>query len=70
MQVYDIIMLVVLIAATVWGFWRGLAWQLASLSSLVVSYFVAYQFHEPVSAKITADPPWNVFLAMLTPVTR
>ena len=65
MQAYDIFMLTVLIAATVWGLWKGLAWQLASLGSIVLSYFVAFQFRGPVSKYIDATPPWNVFLAML-----
>ena len=65
MQVYDIFMLVVLITATIWGLWKGLAWQLASLGSIVLSYVVAVQFRGPVSKYIEATPPWNVFLAML-----
>ena len=28
------------------GFWKGMAWQLASLASLVVSYIAALQFSE------------------------
>ena len=39
MQIYDLIMITVLIAAMVFGAWKGFVWQLASLSSLVVSYF-------------------------------
>ena len=38
---------------------------MASVSSIVASYFIAYQFREPVAAAIKADPPWNTFLAML-----
>lgn len=41
MEPYDILMLVVLAGATVFGAWKGMAWQLASLSSLVVSYLAA-----------------------------
>lgn len=65
MQTYDIIMIVVLVAATVWGLWKGLAWQLASLASIFLSYFVACQFREPVAQRINATPPWGMFLAML-----
>ena len=65
MQTYDLIMLVVLIAAAVLGAWKGMAWQLASLSSILVSYFVAVQFRDQVAAHIDAAPPWNRFLAML-----
>jgi membrane protein required for colicin V production len=65
MEIYDLLMLIVLVAATLLGAWKGMVWQLASLSSIFVSYFVAVQFRAPVAAKISADPPWNVFLAML-----
>lgn len=65
METYDIIMLVVLVGATLFGAIKGFAWQLASIGSLVLSYIVAYRFREPFSEVIKADPPWNRFLAML-----
>jgi membrane protein required for colicin V production len=65
MQAYDILMLVVLVVATVRGLWKGLAWQVASLGSIVLSYFVAIQFRAPLAEYIDASPPWNKFLAML-----
>lgn len=65
MQPYDLFMLIVLIAATVFGAWKGLAWQLASMGSIFLSYFVAHTFREQVASLIDASPPWNKFLAML-----
>ena len=65
MQYYDILMLSVVLGATVWGAWKGLAWQIASLASMVVSYYVALRFRDPVAGLIDATPPWNMFLAML-----
>ncbi|MFO0817399.1 MAG: CvpA family protein [Pirellulales bacterium] len=65
MEAYDIIMLVVLGAATLWGALKGLAWQVASLASMIVSYLVAYRFRGELAPKINAEAPWNVFLAML-----
>lgn len=65
MQAYDLLMLIVLIAAVVWGAWKGFAWQIASLASLVASYFVALTFRQQVAQFINATPPWNMFLAML-----
>lgn len=62
---YDIVMIVVLVGATLFGAVKGFAWQLASITSIVLSYFVAYNFREPLSQSIQADPPWNRFLAML-----
>ena len=65
MENYDILMLIVLVAAALFGAIKGFAWQLASLASIFVSYVVAYQFREPFSQSIHAEPPWNRFLAML-----
>ena len=65
MQAYDVIMLIVVVAATIFGAWKGLVWQVASLASIVASYFVAYQFRSDVAAYIHFDPPWNTFIAML-----
>jgi membrane protein required for colicin V production len=64
-ETYDIIMLVVLIGTALFGAIKGFAWQLASIGSIVLSYLVAYNFREPLSQSIHADPPWNRFLAML-----
>ena len=65
MQTYDLLMLVVLAGATAFGFWKGLAWQVASVASIFVSYVVAVRFRGTVAAAIDAEPPWNMFLAML-----
>jgi membrane protein required for colicin V production len=66
MQPYDVFMLTVLIAAIAWGAWKGLAWQLASVASIVLSYFVAVNFRAPVARLFHYQPPeWNNFLAML-----
>ncbi|MCA9147999.1 MAG: CvpA family protein [Planctomycetales bacterium] len=65
MQAYDLIMVIVLAVTTFYGFRRGLAWQIASVAAIVVSYIVAMQFRDVVAAKINAQPPWNTFAAML-----
>jgi membrane protein required for colicin V production len=65
MQAYDLIMLIVLGMSTIFGAIKGLAWQVASLASIVVSYFVAYRYRFQVAEMIEAKPPWNMFLAML-----
>lgn len=64
METYDIIMLVVLGVAALWGYSKGFAWQVASIASLSVSYWVALKFRDPFSQQIKAEPPWNKFLAM------
>jgi membrane protein required for colicin V production len=65
MQTYDIAMLAVLAAATLFGLWKGLAWQIASLSSVVVSYFVALKFSSTLAPYLSDEEPWNRFCAML-----
>lgn len=65
MQTYDLVMLAVLGAATLFGFWKGLAWQIASLASLVVSYFVALRFADRLAPMVSDHAPWNKFIAML-----
>ena len=65
MQAYDLIMLIVIGMATIFGAIKGFAWQVASLASIIVSYIVAYRFRFDVAAMIQAKPPWNQFLAML-----
>ena len=65
MQPYDLVMLAILLGATAFGAWKGMAWQIASLASLVVSYFVALRFSESLAPYISSEVPWNKFLAML-----
>ncbi len=65
MSPYDILMLVVLVGTTVLGAWKGMAWQLASLASLIVSYFVALQFSPQLAPMFGDQAPWNRFVAML-----
>ena len=62
MSFYDVVMLVVLGGAIWFGFWKGLAWQIASVAAVCVSYIVAVNFREPVSQFIQADEPWNCLL--------
>src|SRR6187431_1627817 len=65
MQAYDILMLIVLALAIVWGAWKGLAWQIASIASIALSYVVALRFRQPLAGVINASAPWNMFLSML-----
>ena len=64
MQFYDLVMLAVLGLAIFFGYWKGFAWQVASLAAIIVSYIVARNFSEPLANMIGGDPAWNRFLAM------
>ncbi|HEX4147745.1 MAG TPA: CvpA family protein [Pirellulales bacterium] len=65
MQPYDIAMLAVLVVATLFGAYKGVAWQVASLASLVASYLVAVRFSDALAPYLSEQAPWNKFLAML-----
>lgn len=64
MSIYDILMMTILCLTILFGLWKGLAWQLASLAAIIVSYIVAMQFRGELSGYIQADEPWNRFAAM------
>ncbi len=65
MSFYDIVMIALFGGAILFGAWKGLAWQIASVAAIFVSYLVALNFREPVSSFIPAEEPWNRFGAML-----
>ncbi len=65
MQIYDIVMLVVLAGSIFYGARKGMAWQIASIASLVVSYFASLKFSDQVAPMIKLDPPLNRIAAML-----
>ena len=65
MPTYDLLMLLVLVATTLFGFWKGMAWQIASLASLVLSYFAALRFSTQLAPVFGDHAPWNRFVAML-----
>ena len=64
MQPYDIFMLIVLVGAAVFGAWKGVAWQLASIASVLLSAIVAMRFSGLLAPSLSAEEPWNQFLAM------
>lgn len=65
MQIYDIIMLAVLLAAIGFGAWKGLAWQLASISAIFVSYLVALKFKQSVAESLGFTEEWEKICVML-----
>jgi membrane protein required for colicin V production len=65
MQTYDLVMVLVLVAATMFGFWKGMAWQIASLASLFVSYIASLKFSAQLAPVFGQQAPLNRFAAML-----
>lgn len=65
MQSYDFIMLMVLGGLTMYGYFKGMAWQLAYFASFVASYFIALRFADRIAPVFGDAAPWNKFMAML-----
>jgi membrane protein required for colicin V production len=64
LETYDICMIVVLLGATIFGAWKGMAWQVASSASLVLSYAVALRFSTQLAPRFGQQAPLNRFIAM------
>jgi membrane protein required for colicin V production len=64
-QTYDFLMLAVLLLCTLFGAWKGMAWQLAALASVAVSAAVAIRASGPLAPHLDIRAPWNRCLAML-----
>lgn len=65
MVAYDLLMVGVLVGYTIFGAWKGMAWQIATLASIIVSYFMALNFSDSLAPMLSDQAPWNRFLAML-----
>lgn len=65
MQLYDLFMVLILVSMTIFGLRKGMAWQIASIASLVASYFVALKFADQLIPFLSIEPPLNRFVAML-----
>jgi len=62
---YDLVMIGILLAAAVLGYFKGIVWQLAWIAGIVVSSFVAIRFSAEAAAYFGEHEPWNRLLAML-----
>ncbi len=56
MTAYDAAMAVVIVLGMIWGAWRGVTWQIASIASLVVGYLVAHPASAQVAPYMPGDP--------------
>lgn len=64
-QPYDILMLAILVLTTLFGAWKGMAWQFASVASFVLSFLVASRCSGLLAPYLSDSAPWNRVLAML-----
>ncbi len=64
-QPYDFVMLVIVVGATLFGAAKGMAWQVASLASMLLSGTLALRFYDRAAPYFGSHQPWNQFAAML-----
>jgi uncharacterized membrane protein required for colicin V production len=62
---YDGVMALIVLFATVHGYWKGATWQIAPIMSLVLGYMVAMPMSVS-TAHYFGDPPQNRLFALVT----
>lgn len=66
MAIYDMLMIVIMIGAILLGAWRGMAWQLAPIASLVCGGVAAHQFADKLAPWFGEKGPANYLFALLS----
>ncbi len=68
MATYDLLMLAILIGLTLYGYFKGMAWQVAYIASFVASAVLANKFAGQLAPQVSSvmgvQAPWNKFVAM------
>ena len=65
MQTFDIVMALVFTGSILIGAWKGMLWQICMVSSIVVSFFAAREFHGGLAEAISdIGSPLSEYLAM------
>jgi membrane protein required for colicin V production len=62
---YDLVMLGILAAAAVLGYFKGIVWQIAWIAGIVASGFVAFRFAPVAAPFFGQQAPWNRLCALL-----
>jgi membrane protein required for colicin V production len=65
MTYYDAVMAGLVVAGMVWGAWRGITWQVASIASLVLGYSVSHTASGQLAPQLPGEPVVARALAML-----
>lgn len=65
LTIYDAVMAGLLVAGMVWGAWKGVTWQLASLASLILGYMVSHQLSPQLASHFPGEPVVQRALAMM-----
>ena len=62
---YDLVMLGILAAAAVLGYFKGIVWQIAWIAGIAASSFLALRFSGQLAPYVGQQAPWNRLIAML-----
>lgn len=62
---YDLVMLGILAAAAVLGYFKGIVWQIAWIAGIAASSFLALRFSGQLAPFFGQQAPWNRLIAML-----
>jgi membrane protein required for colicin V production len=62
---YDLVMLGILAATALLGYFKGMVWQLAWIAGIVASGFMAVRFGSQFAPYFGEQAPWNRFASML-----
>lgn len=65
MTYYDVAMACVVIAGLVWGAWRGITWQIASIASLVLGYTASHTLSGQLAPQMPGEPVVARGIAMI-----
>jgi membrane protein required for colicin V production len=65
MTYYDAAMIGVVLAGMIWGAWRGVVWQMASIASLVLGYVASHPLSGQLAPHFPGEPAVARSLAML-----
>ena len=65
LTIYDAAMVGVIVAGMLWGAWRGVTWQIASIASLILGYITSHQLSPQLASRFGTDPVISRTLAMM-----
>jgi len=65
MELFDIIVILIIVWSAIVGWRKGLSWQLAAIVALAASAIVATRYARLVAPLFDVQPPWNHTLAVL-----
>jgi len=62
--IFDLLVVIVILAGAALGVWKGFAWQLAAIVSLLAGWAVAIPLSKPLAPLFGSTAPFNRFVAL------